>query len=1177
MAFLSSASKATKITLGTIVGLVVLIGVVPYVITWNQYKSLITDKVAAQLGREMQINGDIRFSILPRPEAHVSDILIKNPQGATSENFVQLKQLDVAVALLPLLTKNIEIEKITLVKPAITLEKISADKNNWTFEPTATEKKEDTKPTEADASTSLKINDIALEDAYIRYVDTPGKSIQTLGPINANVSLESLAGPYTAKGDMKYNKSTIAFDVKTEGKNAETGVMPLLAELAIADNALKGRFEGNIKSGETTEVSGNLTAQSNDVAAVAAAFAADGKKPNLPQAVSKFDLKSQLLYSADKIALPGMQIKGDGLEIIADTIVTTGKRTNVTMDIGRLVVPPSLVGGGDAGSASSSNNANEQLVDTMRNGFNSAQSILDIAFPTTPLDVIITADAISLPGKPSIRDMRLAASSDTNQFTLQSLQAKLAGNTNVTVTAKAPLDEAKKPSQLIATLSLSSDNIGQAFATDAAASAEKDPISVSTTATLNRQSVKLEPLQITQQGQTLNGGVVYQPSADMPLNLSLRGGVLNLDSLTGKKAGAETADAKPADAKNNSNSVLNRLKGFKAQFDVAIDRVITGGKNLRNVVAKGVFSEAGLNLQQAQANLEGLALGANGTIGKLSPVGDLNLTVQGNTANLSQTMQALGNKEARNLGATSFNGTVKGDLSKVALDINAKLDQGNGSVKGNVLGADSGKIGFDGKINVNHPDTATIVRNFAKMSPNGALGPFALDATVAYAGDTIKADNFSVKLGSAGNINGNVNLTPKENGQKDINANIQADKLNLAALMGDDTSAKTTAKAAPATSASNAGWSRDPINLDFIRTLNGKVTVKAGEILYKDFVIRNFNNDLAFAGGTMKLNDLSADLFDAGRIVTNGTLTAGAEGKAHNGQFNLDIKDTDAVKFFNALDSKLFAKGTFSAQQQLNFNGASPFQIINTLSGDGQLKLRDAVANGLDLDALAAKFDRPNSLSDFTKILQQAKAGGTTTIGNVDVPVSIRNGIATIAQTAVKTQLTETTFGGTADLPSKTVNMGGQIRFTEQSNMPPLGLKITGPFSAPRKEFDSQSVAQFLIQKSTAKYQDKAVQKLDKLIGDKIPGGSNGQLGGAIGNLLGLPTSKAADVPAVPAPESTTNIAPAETATPVTVPVQAMPEPNPAAAPVPAPAPVEAPAADTAPADASQTPASPAQ
>lgn len=1167
MAFLSSASKATKITLGTATGLVLLVGVLPYIITWNQYKNLITDKVAAQLGREMQINGDIRFSILPRPEAHVSDIVIKNPKGATSENFVQLKQLDVAVALLPLLTKNVEIEKITLVKPAITLEKTADGGNNWTFQPTTEEKKEDTKPTEADASTSLKINDIALEDAYIRYVDTPAKSVQTVGPINANVSLESLAGPYTAKGNLKYNKSTISFDVKTEGKNAETGLMPLLAELAIADNALKGRFEGNIKSGAKTEVSGNLTAQSNDVAAVAAAFAADGKKPNLPQAVSKFDLKSQVLYSADKIALPGMQIKGDGLEVIADTIITTGKRTNVTMDVGRLVVPPSLVGGGDTGNNAGGNSSSEPLTETMQKAFNSAQSILDIAFPTTPLDVIVTADAISLPGKPSIRDMRLAASSDTNQFTLQSLQAKLAGNTTVSITAKAPLDEAKKPTQLIATLNLNSDNLSQAFSTDAEKPAGKDPISVGTTATLNRQAVKLDPLQITQQGQTLNGGVVYQPSAEMPLNLSLRGGVLNLDSLTGKKGDATTdTGEKPAEAKNNSNSILNRLKGFKAQFDVAIDRVITGGKNLRNVVAKGVFSDAGLNLQQAQANLEGLALGANGTIGKLSPVGDLNLTVQGNTANLSQTMQALGNKEARNLGATSFNGTVKGDLNKIGLDITAKLDQGNGTVKGNVLGADTGKIGFDGKINVNHPDTATIVRNFAKMSPNSALGPFALDATVAYAGETIKADNFSVKLGSAGTVNGSVNLTPQGN-VKNIDANIQADKLNLAALMGDDTNAGKTASAKSTQAApSNAGWSRDPVNLDFIRTLNGKVTVKAGEILYKDFVIRNFNNDLAFTNGTMKLNDLSADLFDAGRMVVNGTLAAGSEGKPHNGQFNLDIKDTDAVKFFNALDSKLFAKGTFSAQQQLNFNGASPFQIIGSLNGDGQIKLRDAVANGLDLDALAAKFDRPNSVSDFTKILQQAKAGGTTTIGNVDVPISIRNGIATIAQTAVKTQLTETTFGGTADLPSKTVNMGGQIRFTEQSNMPPLGLKVTGPFSAPRKEFDSQSVAQFLIQKGTAKYQDKAVQKLDKLIGDKIPGGANGQLGGAIGNLLGLPTSKAADVPAVPAPDSTTNIQPSSTATPVTVPVQAVPEPT--------PAPVTDTPAAPAPENASQPPAS---
>ncbi|HEY1096443.1 MAG TPA: AsmA-like C-terminal region-containing protein, partial [Alphaproteobacteria bacterium] len=785
----------------------------------------------------------------------------------------------------------------------------------------------------------------------------------------------------------------------------------------------------------------------------------------------------------------------------------------------------------------------EPLVETMEKAFASAQKILDISFPTNPLDIIVTADAISLPGKPSLRDIRLAASSDANQFTLQSLQAKLPANTQINLSAKAPLNAEKKPTQLIATLNASSDNPAQAFSANASASAGKsDPISLNTTATLSRQSLKLEPLQVTQQGQTLNGTVLYQPKAAVPLQLALRGGALNLDSFKSAEKANEKGEIQQKSAAANNDSILNRLKGFKAQFDVAIDRVITGGKNLRNVTAKGLFSDSGLNLQQASANLEGLALGANGTIGKLSPLGDLNLTVNGQTDNLSNTMQALGNKEARNLGATNFGGTIKGDMSKIALNIDAKLDQGTGKIKGDVLGLDTGKTGFDGTINLNHPETATIVRNFGNMSPASALGPFALNATVTYAGETIKADNVELKLGSAGGLSGNVDITP--NGQqKNINANIKSDKLDLAALMGEKSAAASGTTSAPASSA-DEGWSRDPVNLDVIRNLNGKATVKIAELYYKDFIIKNFNNDIAFANGVMKLNDLSADLFDAGRIVVDGTLAPSPQGQPHKGQFNLTIKDTDAVKFFNALDSKLFAKGSFSAQQQLSFSGASPYQIINSLSGDGQFKLRDAVANGLDLDALAAKMDRPNSVSDFTGILQQAKAGGTTDIGNVDVPISIRNGVANIAQTAVKTKLTETNFGGTADLPSKTVNMGGQIRFTEQKNMPPLGLKITGPFSAPRKEFDSQSVASFLIQKSTAKYQDKAIEKVDKLLGDKVPGG--------LGGLLGLPSSKnttttPATTTETPAP--TTAPAATETTAPVTTNEAAPTAPTPPTAP----------------------------
>ncbi len=1184
MPFLSSASKATKISLGIVAGLVLLIGVVPYVITWNQYKSVITDKVAAQLGREMEINGNVRFSILPRPEAHVSDIVIKNPAGSTTKNFLQLDQLDVAVALFPLLRKNIEIEKITLVKPAITLEKMANGANNWTFTPTKTEKTEDAKPdTAAEQATSLKINDIDLQDAFIRYVDTPGKSVQTIGPINAKLNLESLQGPYGAKGDITYNKAPITFDVVVGAKDAETKIMPVTADLNIGGKDMTARFKGNITQGDALSVSGDITAQSNDVASVLNAIAPasgkdaakDAKKTELPKGLNSFDLKSQLLYSANKIALPGLQIKGDGLDILADTIITTGARTNVSLDISRLSVPPSLVGGDDAGSADNKKSDHTPLVEVMQNGFNSAQKILDIAMPTAPLDIIVSADAISLPGKPSIRDMRLAASSDQNQFTLQSLQAKLAGNTHIAVTAKAPLGADKKPTQLTTTLVMSSDNPALAFSADATTNAagKNDPISINATATLNRKSLLLQPVQITQQGQTLNGAIVYEPKAAMPLAVSLRGGALNLDSFKSADAAKSAAASGDTAKTDSSSSILNRLKGFKAQFDVAIDKVITGGKNLRHVTAKGTFSEAGLNLQQAQANLEGLALGTAGTIGKLSPVGDLNLTVQGNTANLSQTLQALGNAEARNLGTTSFNGTVKGDLAKMALNLDAKLDQGAGKINGNVLGLDDGKPGFDGTIALNHPETATIVRNFAKMSPTSNLGAFALNAKINYAGDTIKADNFAVKLGSAGGVTGSVDVTPKGT-QKDINATIKADKLNLAALMGDDTpNAAAKGSASGPAAHGNDGWSRDPINLETLRNLNGKVTVKVGELLYKDFVIRNFNNDLAFANGTMKLNDLSADLFEAGRFVVNGTLDAGAAGQAHKGQFNINFKDTDAAKFFNALDSKLFQSGTFSGQQQLNFNGASPYQIINSLNGDGQLNIRKAVANGIDLDALAAKLDRPNSVSDFMAIADQAQAGGTTDIGDVDVPISIRNGIATITQTTVKTKLTATNFGGTADLPAKLVNMSGQITFTEQKNMPPLSLRITGPFSAPRKELDKNTLQQFALQKGLGKYQDKITNKIDKLIGDKIPGGSGGALGGALGNLLGVKPKAAVPV-VTPAAETPTPRAAPVSAPAVVEPVAAPAavEPAPAAA-TPEPAAAATPTPDAAPAATDAAPA----
>jgi uncharacterized protein involved in outer membrane biogenesis len=448
-------------------------------------------------------------------------------------------------------------------------------------------------------------------------------------------------------------------------------------------------------------------------------------------------------------------------------------------------------------------------------------------------------------------------------------------------------------------------------------------------------------------------------------------------------------------------------------------------------------------------------------------------------------------------------------------------------------------MSFDGKIDVTHPETATIVRNFGGMKPKTNLGPFALKADVAYGTKTLKADDLLVKLGSAGTLQGKINILPQGEGRS-INVDLKADKLALAALTGDST--ETSSKQVEAnTTIKNEDWPREAIDLSSLRGLKGEAHVVIGELLYKKFVINDFKTGLTFANNTVKVDQFSGQLFDAGKFSINGQLAPGAKGQAHRGDFAITIDNTDAKKLFEALGSKPFTQGIVDLDQKIVFNGASQYDIVRSLDGDGTLKVTDGIVNGIDLDALGAKLDRPNSLSDFAAIIDQTRAGGQTKIGNLNTPVKIRDGVVSLDNVTIKTEKTAMAMQGNVNLPTKTIDARGTIQFVEQRNLPPLTMALTGPMGSPSKNFDTRSFTTFYAQKAAEKYTAKATEKVQN----------------KLNNLLGIPEQQAAPAAVTPAVETpaaeTTPTAPAETApasgTETTAPIAEPVAPTPPTAP----------------------------
>ena len=90
-------------------------------------------RVKAETGRDLVFGGPIDLKLSLEPKLVASDVTLSNAPGAQSPQMVEVKRVEVQVALLPLLQKRFEVVEVALVEPTIALETDAQGRANWDF------------------------------------------------------------------------------------------------------------------------------------------------------------------------------------------------------------------------------------------------------------------------------------------------------------------------------------------------------------------------------------------------------------------------------------------------------------------------------------------------------------------------------------------------------------------------------------------------------------------------------------------------------------------------------------------------------------------------------------------------------------------------------------------------------------------------------------------------------------------------------------------------------------------------------------------------------------------------------------------------------------------------------------------------------------------------------------
>ncbi|MDQ6958767.1 MAG: AsmA family protein [Mariprofundaceae bacterium] len=247
-----AARKTVKYSLILLVLLAVALLAAPFFIDINHYKGLIIEKAEQATGRGVEIGG-LHASFFPWVGVRLDDVRITNRQGFSNEDFLQVKSLDVRLALLPLLSKRVEIKRFVLDSPKLLLERDASGAGNWEDLLPAAKEKTPTgaanngtlvpAPTGSGASlVALSAKSLRMLNGEVHYRDIRSGSDVTLSEFGIEVDGVQLDQPVhiQASGKLSGDDFSVKAEVGPLGDLSEFNVekLPLQADIQAKSIAL---------------------------------------------------------------------------------------------------------------------------------------------------------------------------------------------------------------------------------------------------------------------------------------------------------------------------------------------------------------------------------------------------------------------------------------------------------------------------------------------------------------------------------------------------------------------------------------------------------------------------------------------------------------------------------------------------------------------------------------------------------------------------------------------------------------------------------------------------------------------------------------------------------------------------------------------------------------------------
>lgn len=1142
--------------LGIIAGilLVLLIGgalVAPSFVDWNKYKAEIETTASDLSERTVKINGDLSLAILPSPAFSAENVSVSNIEGGEADTFVTLKSVDVNVAFFPLLRGEFQVKKFILVEPVIALEVDANGKGNWEF---GSESNSD-----SGGTTELSFEQFQIENGQISYQDFTSNFQEVLRNINADVSMESLNGPFEIDGNIRYKNLPVSAQVMI-GRIREGRKVPINITSSLMDNDVEIKFSGGVDiDSQSPAGDGKINIVAGDVGdLITAVSLLDTANTNLngPKYNQPLTLETTVAYGGDAINISTFEFemgesRGSGnIKATFGALIRFEGGLNVnSFDLDSFLSAAAV----DENNSSNDDNPDYSYLNDLEGAFEFKLGALQYNEKiASQLEMTLTANdggiefsnaGVNMPGGSDLSwNGVLSLPENKPQFIGD---VKLGSGNLRAFLEWLKVDVSTIPTGRLTRLSYASavradENLIQVYGIDGALDtfqfkgglsyALQERPSFGIDAEIS--NLNIDNYLPEQNDEPLNLKELVAMLADFDANYNIKMNTLTTTGIAVKEVNLSgelfdgNLNAKTIDVSDyagfdlNGSLIGNSLKDdpkFETSFNTTASSLVSLQRAYRFKTDFDIVDVGSVAVNaRMNGNFEALNVDIKSTLGsskidvkgdvrsetlkQLPEIGTMDLNIVGSNPSLASLIDQfdlpLTKPAAADDRQISINSSIKGTKGLVDVDGTLSLAGGDIALKGRTNLTPENEISsFDMAVDLSGPDMREFIRGLGTDFRPSNTELGPIELKMAASGNL---SDISLK-----NIAGQLGPT-KITGNGDLRA-LDADpaagqKSNFDFTMVlDQIPVKDFMEPEPEVPVEEdwGNWSEEPMELEVLNEYDGTFRITANAIQYDDYNFENPRFEAVLKDGVININNFTGKLF-GGDVNVAGSFNS-------TGDLKMDLALSGATL---AEATSTFAgispvSGSFDMNQSITGKGISQSALISSLNGDGEVVASPGAISGLDIPRLSEQLNDLSSNNGFLRLLTATLSGGETPYQGGNSIITMKNGFIELSPFDIKMLGADSAVNMAINLAEWNLNVSGDMALSEHPDAPPIGLNIVGDLHNPQIKYNTKALEGFIGQKIAA-----------SLLQNMVEG--NGGLGNIFGGQPAAPSGTGGTAPQTP-------------------------------------------------------------